>query len=109
MKTLIAIFLISILGQGAVASVDFQTCVTKAAPAGQVMKFASGKAVTGSLICSAGASAQTKVVPTSSDRCCYHRGADGTCYHENPACSGCQCFHRGADGTCYHCSCGDGC
>lgn len=44
----------------------------------------------------------------SSDQCCFHRGADGTCYHENPVCQGCECYHRGADGTCFHCSCGDG-
>lgn len=44
----------------------------------------------------------------TSDQCCFHRGADGTCYHENPVCQGCECYHRGADGTCFHCSCGDG-
>jgi len=48
-------------------------------------------------------------LPADSDECCFHRGADGTCYHPNPACDGCECYHRGADGTCYHCSCPGGC
>ena len=106
MKNLLIIFSIFMIQTLTFAS-GFSNCKVNTYQGVHKILLPTGKTMTATLMCTT--NDEIQVIPVSSDDCCFHRGADGTCYHENPACSGCVCYHRGADGTCYHCSCSWGC